>query len=85
MTYSVQHLEKATSGSESLKPILTNELADRLAEQVSYGPGGVRGLLGSPYVFGAAFLASLGGFSSGYDEFKDHRTMFCVTAVQLMG
>ena len=39
-----------------------------LAEHVSYGPNGLRGLVGSPYVFGAAFLASLGGFSFGYDQ-----------------
>ncbi|KAM5346149.1 hypothetical protein ACJ41O_009154 [Fusarium nematophilum] len=39
-----------------------------LLEDVSYGPDGVRGLLNSPYVFGAAFLASLGGFSFGYDQ-----------------
>lgn len=37
-------------------------------EDVAYGPNGVRGLLGNSYVFGAAFLASLGGFSFGYDQ-----------------
>lgn len=35
---------------------------------VSYGPNGVRGILSSGYVFGAAALASLGGFSFGYDQ-----------------
>ncbi|PVH78286.1 general substrate transporter [Cadophora sp. DSE1049] len=35
---------------------------------VAYGPNGIRGLLGNSYVFGAAFLASLGGFSFGYDQ-----------------
>lgn len=35
---------------------------------VAYGPDGVRGLFSSGYVFGAAFLASLGGFSFGYDQ-----------------
>jgi MFS family permease len=39
-----------------------------MADDVSYGPSGLRGLFGSPYVFGAAFLASLGGFSFGYDQ-----------------
>jgi MFS family permease len=38
------------------------------AESVSYGPRGVRGLFSNLYVFGAAFLASLGGFSFGYDQ-----------------
>lgn len=37
-------------------------------ESISYGPGGIRGLLSNTYVFGAAFLASLGGFSFGYDQ-----------------
>lgn len=34
----------------------------------SYGPEGVGGLISSGYVFGAACLASLGGFSFGYDQ-----------------
>ncbi|GAT26304.1 high-affinity glucose transporter [Aspergillus luchuensis] len=34
----------------------------------SYGPDGVRGLFSSGYVLGAACLASLGGFSFGYDQ-----------------
>lgn len=37
-------------------------------EHVTYGRNGLRGLVSSPYVFGAAFLASLGGFSFGYDQ-----------------
>lgn len=39
-----------------------------LAPPVKYGPGGVRGLFSSGYVLGAASLASLGGFSFGYDQ-----------------
>lgn len=39
-----------------------------LAESVSYGPGGIKGIVSSPFVFGAAFLASMGGFSFGYDQ-----------------
>jgi MFS family permease len=34
----------------------------------AYGPNGVRGLFSSGYVVGAALLASLGGFSFGYDQ-----------------
>ncbi|KAF4242119.1 hypothetical protein CNMCM8980_000447 [Aspergillus fumigatiaffinis] len=34
-------------------------------QSVSYGSSGVKGLLSSKYVFGAALLASLGGFSMG--------------------
>lgn len=36
------------------------------ADDVSYGESGIRGLIGSPYVLGAAMLAALGGFSFGY-------------------
>ncbi|KAF4553587.1 Sugar (and other) transporter-like protein 63 [Elsinoe fawcettii] len=39
-----------------------------LDADVAYGPDGIRGLRVSPYVLGAAFLASLGGFSFGYDQ-----------------
>ncbi|KAL1640214.1 hypothetical protein SLS58_007165 [Diplodia intermedia] len=35
---------------------------------VSYGKSGIGGLIESPYVLGAAFLASMGGFSFGYDQ-----------------
>lgn len=41
---------------------------DDLFVEVSYGKKGVPGLIGSPYVFGAACLASMGGFSFGYDQ-----------------
>lgn len=53
---------------DDLAPISTAEFPDKLAEEVSYGPGGIRGLASSPYVLGAAFLASLGGWSFGYDQ-----------------
>lgn len=36
--------------------------------QISYGSTGIRGILQSPYVFTAALLASMGGFSFGYDQ-----------------
>lgn len=41
---------------------------DPVNQNLSYGPDGVRGIFSSGYVFGAAFLASLGGFSFGYDQ-----------------
>ncbi|TEA14964.1 High-affinity glucose transporter [Colletotrichum sidae] len=46
----------------------TVEVSLTPAEDVSYGRGGVRGLFDSPFVGGAALLASLGGFSFGYDQ-----------------
>ncbi|KAF4913137.1 Sugar transporter STL1 [Colletotrichum fructicola] len=42
---------------------------DILAKSIPYGPSGVRGIFSSgPYMLSAAFLASLGGFSFGYDQ-----------------
>lgn len=40
--------------------------AQPVIEQVNYGYNGARAWLSSPYVFGAALLASMGGFSYGY-------------------
>ncbi|KAI9759747.1 MAG: hypothetical protein M4579_002132 [Chaenotheca gracillima] len=37
-------------------------------EKLSYGSDGLKGIINSPFVFGAALLASLGGFSFGYDQ-----------------
>ncbi|KAF9694390.1 hypothetical protein EKO04_007701 [Ascochyta lentis] len=53
---------------EKVGPVTIADLPTTLAEEVSYGPTGVRGLFSSPIVFGAALLASLGGFSFGYDQ-----------------
>ena len=36
---------------------------EKLADNVQYGKAGILGVLSSPYVLGAAFLASTGGFS----------------------
>lgn len=35
-------------------------------EEVRYGKSGAKAFFSSPYVFGAALLASMGGFSYGY-------------------
>ena len=43
----------------------------RLAEEAHYGRSGVRAFFSSPYVFAAALLASMGGFSYGYGKI-DH-------------
>lgn len=61
-------LATATTTDGSIAPFPTAEFPDKLAEEVEYGAGGVKGLAENPYVFGAAFLASLGGFSFGYDQ-----------------
>ncbi|OQV07209.1 hypothetical protein CLAIMM_11675 [Cladophialophora immunda] len=58
-----KHEELAT-----VENIATNEIDAYLPENVSYGELGIRALFSSPFVSGAAFLASLGGFSFGYDQ-----------------
>ncbi|KAI9899817.1 hypothetical protein N3K66_006278 [Trichothecium roseum] len=45
-----------------------NDILDDAIPSVSYGRQGVMGLFDSWFVFGAALLASLGGFSFGYDQ-----------------
>jgi MFS family permease len=54
------HLEAAT--------VHSSPKAEAVFQDVSYGPSGIRGIMASPFVFGASFLASLGGFSFGYDQ-----------------
>lgn len=39
---------------------------DHMTAHVEYDDQGIAGILRSPYVFGAAALASMGGFSFGY-------------------
>lgn len=66
-------LKKVTSSDDARGEhvedfIETVEISLNPAEDVSYGQSGIRGLVDSPYVGGAALLASLGGFSFGYDQ-----------------
>lgn len=39
-----------------------------LDTEITYDNNGLSGIIRSPYVFGAALLASFGGFSFGYDQ-----------------
>lgn len=55
------------------KPSLDNIKGEtnilEVVDDIEYGPRGVKGLLSSgPYILSAALLASLGGFSFGYDQ-----------------
>lgn len=69
---------KATAMGESHTehreaPPLDLDKTDRdttdVTSAVAYGPSGLAGVLSSgPLVIGTAFLASLGGFSFGYDQ-----------------
>lgn len=58
-TVSVDHEEHTT------KTVETPELA---TVDVTYDSSGIKGLLHSPFVCGAALLASFGGFSFGYGK-----------------
>jgi hypothetical protein len=40
-------------------------------ESLSYGASGLKGIISSPFVLGAAALASLGGFSFGYGTWSE--------------
>jgi len=57
-----QHIEQASSDEKVLSDVLDTET-------LAYGPSGLRGIIASPYVLGAATLASLGGFSFGYGAY----------------
>lgn len=62
--------EKAPNDAVSMREeVVSKEDMPALdAEEVHYGYSGMRGILKSPYVFGAALLASMGGFSYGYGK-----------------
>lgn len=68
MAFGQEKVEHVENDLAPVETIATAELPTALAENVSYGPAGIKGLVSSSYVFGAAFLASLGGFSFGYDQ-----------------
>ena len=55
-----------TENVETVEHVLTDALT--FDENISYGASGLRGIIQSPYVFAAAALASMGGFSFGYDQ-----------------
>lgn len=61
---SAKHDEDVRVGNEKGDPDIFD-----LVDDVAYGPQGIQGLLSSgPYILSAALLASLGGFSFGYDQ-----------------
>ncbi|KAL1866184.1 hypothetical protein Daus18300_006848 [Diaporthe australafricana] len=58
---------------DNKKSTITDHLEDgfshgQYAPVISYDNKGISGIIRSPYVFGAALLASFGGFSFGYDQ-----------------
>ncbi|KAJ5633629.1 hypothetical protein N7528_001471 [Penicillium herquei] len=63
----------AAAIADKLSSFAHDEHADDDAPQfealdISYDNNGIKGILNSPFVFGAALLASFGGFSFGYDQ-----------------
>ncbi|KAI6903958.1 hexose carrier protein [Hortaea werneckii] len=59
--------DRGTITSSAEYPL--DQSVNKLAGDVAYGPKGVRGIFSSgPYILSTAFLASLGGFSFGYDQ-----------------
>ncbi|KAH1432772.1 hypothetical protein KXX32_002033 [Aspergillus fumigatus] len=57
---SAEHVEGTTVG-------IVRAVDPHQLESLPYGPSGFKGIFSSKYAFGAAFLASMGGFSMGYD------------------
>ncbi|KAG9562645.1 hexose carrier protein, partial [Aureobasidium melanogenum] len=55
-----EHIEVAESGPKTM--VLSE------TQILSYGKNGIAGIVSSGYIFGIAFLASMGGFSFGYDQ-----------------
>lgn len=64
--HNVEDTSKPTSAANV--PTSGDDILDDVIPSVSYGRQGVMGLFDSWFVFGAALLASLGGFSFGYDQ-----------------
>ncbi|KAF2815313.1 general substrate transporter [Mytilinidion resinicola] len=63
--------EKEAQHIEAIPPSTSQSLDNSLdfqLETLSYGKSGLPGILSSGYVFAAAGLASMGGFSFGYDQ-----------------
>ncbi|OJD34080.1 high-affinity glucose protein [Diplodia corticola] len=64
----VEAHDQATEKIEHLPDHELTTIPSNAEGHVSYGKSGMKGLVESPYVLGAAFLASMGGFSFGYDQ-----------------
>ncbi|KAK7903660.1 hypothetical protein LTR67_001680 [Exophiala xenobiotica] len=66
--------DKAPAKLEHLEDSQRSEAGDLevdlavASEEAHYGTAGAKAFLSSPYVLGAALLASMGGFSYGYDQ-----------------
>ncbi|KAF0318364.1 MFS monosaccharide transporter [Colletotrichum asianum] len=63
-------LEKtqSRSGAHSLVEDVNANILAQADAPINYDVDGIKGIVRSPYVLGAALLASFGGFSFGYDQ-----------------
>lgn len=63
-------LEKraSPSGSQSQVEDVNNNILAQADAPINYDSDGIKGIVRSPYVLGAALLASFGGFSFGYGK-----------------
>ncbi|KAI9733626.1 MAG: hypothetical protein M1834_003228 [Cirrosporium novae-zelandiae] len=59
---------KVVDHHDRASDISSSDLSIALCDTFSYGDNGFKGVIRFPYVFGAALLASVGGFSFGYDQ-----------------
>lgn len=64
------HPTELETGKSELEHIeITNQTNSEISsinhENIAYGKGGVAGIISSPFIFGVACLASMGGFSFG--------------------
>lgn len=62
--------ESLGHGKASDSQIEDSEIQVQVGAVISYDSNGLAGIVRSPYVLGAAALASFGGFSFGYGRFK---------------
>lgn len=69
------HVEQAYNANEDQDTLRRASEVLLNHENLSYGSSGLKGIIESPYVFAAALLASMGGFSFGYGTFDYIRTV----------
>ena len=63
MSNDAKSIQEVSISHEEYNGVQIQEVMERKLEYDTNGPAGI---LRSPYVFGAALLASFGGFSFGY-------------------
>lgn len=74
----LSHPRELETGKSELDHIeITNQTNSEISsinhENIAYGKGGVAGIISSPFIFGVACLASMGGFSFGeLNELSQH-------------